>query len=606
MVRSPFCDCRQISRLVNAMAGKYCVRGEVVMYEQIKKYRRNCICVFLAISLFVSPLTVGAEQTAPKTGREKLKTRVTISYTETPIETVLMDLADKAKIDIIKSPKITGDVTVKVTDVPLEEALTHILAIYDCTYIATENMIRVIPLPPQTEHKEQQVTRIYKITYADADEVYAALKEFVSGKAEIGFNKGTSHIIVTDTEDKIKPIDKFIEQVDRITSQVLVEVRIYDVSTKEGFELSPDWHLGRNAPYTADTILIPDEIQTLEISPEIREGWQDRTEEEHNAIWNVGTPYEDWIPNIRDDQYEEYWFRNSGTTETERTYEQPGFITTNRRRKPFAGGSFDRVTGGTLSFSVLNDAVDLNFALSVLHSRVGARLLANPRILVLDNETAKFEIVREFPYRELLQVTREDPMSYTDFKEVGVDLKVTPHIARDGMLRLHIEPKFSVLVGREALSVLKGTDDLGNMSYVRVLGVPVVDARRLETTAMIRDGQTIAIGGLRKREVTRDIAKVPVLGDLPLLGGLFTSESESVAINELIVFITTTIITEPTLSESEKKLLDETKFTTPQIEKTKIEKGEFEKPEVEKTADDKPDITDSLDLLLKKLGPSRD
>jgi len=582
------------------MAGKYYFRREVVMYEKIKKYRRNCICVFLAISLFISPLTVGAEQTAPKTGREKLKTRVTISYTETPIETVLMDLADQAKIDIVKSPKATGDVTVKVTDVPLEEALTHILAVHDCTYIATENMIRVFPLPPQTEMKEQQVTRIYKITYADANEVYEALKKFASGKAEIGFNKGTSHIIVTDTEDKIKPIDKFIEQVDRITSQVLVEVRIYDVTTKEGFELSPDWHLGRNAPYTADTILIPDEVQKLEISPETREGWEDRTEISHDPIWGLGN-----IAKL-EEQYEDYWFRDSGRTETERTYEHPGFITTNRRRKPFVGGSFDRITGGTLSFSVLNDAVDLDFALSVLHSQVEARLLANPRILVLDNGTAKFEIVREFPYRELLQVTREDPMSYTDFKEVGVDLKVTPHIARDGMLRLHIEPKFSVLVGREALSVLTGTDALGRSTYQSVLGVPVIDARRLETIAMIRDGQTIAIGGLRKREVTKDIAKVPVLGDLPLLGGLFTSESESVVINELILFITTTIITEPTLSESEKKLLDETKFTTPQLEKTRIEKGEFEKPEVEKTADDKRDIGDSLDLLLKKLGPSPD
>ena len=584
------------------------------MHEKIKMYRRNCICVFLTISLFISPLTVGAEQTAPKTGREKLKTRVTISCTETPIETVLMDLADQAKIDIIKSPKVTGDVTVKVTDVPLEEALTHILAIYDCTYIATESMIRVFPLPPQTEHKEQQVTRIYKITYADADAVYAALKGFVSGKAEIGFNKGTSHIIVTDTEDKIKPIDKFIEQVDRMTSQVLVEVRIYEVSTREGFELNPQWHLGRNAPYTGETALMPDEIQTSENIPGSGYYRQKRTDMTWIDVKDSTRYGGDWpgypdpnhvsAPGLSEiapiyERIEEQWTQEPGGTEIERTYLDPPAMITNRRRKPFVGGSFDRVTGGSLRFSVLNDAIDLNFVLSVLHSQIDARLLANPRILVLDNETAKFEIVREFPYRELLQVTREDPMSYTDFKEVGVDLKVTPHIARDGMLRLHIEPKFSVLVSRESLSVLKGTDDLGNMSYVRVLGVPIVDARRLETTAMIRDGQTIAIGGLRKREVTKDIAKVPVLSDLPLLGGLFSSESESVAINELIVFITTTIVAEPTLSESEKKLLDETKFTTPQLEKTKIEKGEFEKTKAEES-----EITDSLDLLLKKLEPS--
>ena len=92
------------------------------------------------------------------------------------------------------------------------------------TYIATENMVRVMPLPKPALMKEQQVTRIYKITYADSNDVYTALKKFVSGKAELGYNKGTNHIMVTDTEDKIKPIDKFIEQVDRMTSQVLVEV----------------------------------------------------------------------------------------------------------------------------------------------------------------------------------------------------------------------------------------------------------------------------------------------------------------------------------------------------------------------------------------------
>ena len=585
------------------------------MVKKIEKYRRNRFWGALVISLFILPLTVDAMQfsdQAMNTARQKLRTRITYSCVETPIEKVLMDLADKAKIDIIKSPEVTGTVTVKLTEVPLEEALTNVLAVYNYTYIATENMVRVIALPKPTLMKEPQVTRIYKITYADANQVVAALNDFVTGKAEIGFSKGTGHIMVTDKEEKIKAIDKFIEQIDHMTSQVLVEVRIYDVSTKEGFELSPEWGIGRNAPYTADTYLLPqvDEISKTEVGEQLTTSTELETQDNYYIIHPE--PEYNWYEQIRRTRTGQEW--DYGRSETEIVYDAPPFAMNNRRRKPFVGGTFDRTTGGTLSFSVLNDAIDLDFALSILHSQVEARLLANPRILVLDNETAKFEIVREFPYRELLQVTREDPMSYTDFKQVGVDLRVTPHIARDGMMRLHIEPEFSVLVSREALSVLRGTDDLGRDLYQSVLGVPVVDARRLETTAMIRNGQTIAIGGLRKREVTKDIAKVPLLGDLPLVGGLFNSESESVAINELVVFITTTIITEPALSDSEKKLLDETKFTTPHLEKTKIEKGEFKKPQADKTeaeksqddktGDEKQDITESLDLLLKKLEPS--
>ena len=592
------------------MLANIIVRKDVVMGEKNEEYCRNCILAFLVILFFIAPLTVWAsEQTFSKTAGEKLRTPVTLTCVNSPIEKVLMELADQANINIIKGPDVIGNVTAKVINIPLEEALTNILAAYNCTYITTENMVRVIPLPETAPLKEQQVTRIYKITYADANQVYTSLDEFKSGKGEIAINRGTSHIMVTDTEDKIKAMDKFVEQIDHITSQVLVEVRIYDVTTKEGFELDPQWHIGRNAPYTADTIITPaDEVKTLEISPSTQYDSEFRKEVQWG--WPANYPNEQYSGviegyGIAERQYETY-SQESGRTETETTYDNPQPIMSNWRRKPFVGGSFDRVTGGSLSFSILNDAVDLNFLLSILHSQIEARLLANPRILVLDNETAKFEIVREFPYRELLQVTREDPMSYTDFKKVGVDLEVTPHIARDGVLRLQIEPKFSVLVSKEALAVLKGTDDLGNMSYVRVLGVPVIDSRRLETTTMIKDGQTVTIGGLRKREITKGVSKVPVLADLPIVGGLFTSESESSNINELIVFITAKIITEPTLSESEKKLLDETVFTTPKTEKTRIEKGEFEKTEPEKTEpekaqDEKADITETLDMLLKKL-----
>ncbi|GAI52998.1 unnamed protein product, partial [marine sediment metagenome] len=108
-----------------------------------------------------------------------------------------MDLAEQAKIDIVKSPKVTGNVTAKVTDVPLEEALSNILAAHDYTYIATESMIRVMPLSEIAVAREELVTRIYRITYADANEVAGALGNFVSQRGKVALNKGTSHIIVT-------------------------------------------------------------------------------------------------------------------------------------------------------------------------------------------------------------------------------------------------------------------------------------------------------------------------------------------------------------------------------------------------------------------------
>ncbi|MHC4424071.1 MAG: secretin N-terminal domain-containing protein, partial [Planctomycetota bacterium] len=404
------------------------------MRNRIEKRFQERALTFLTLLLFlarlvvaVEPNAVSTERQVSKTAKQRLRTQITYTCVDSPIETVLMDLAEQANIDIVKSPKVAGKVTVKLTGVPLQEALTNILAAHDYTYIATESMIRVIPLPEVAVLREQLVTRIYQVTYTDANELAVSLRGFVSERGKVALNRGTSHIIVTDTESKIKAIDKFIERIDLITPQVLVEVRIYDISSKEGFKLGADWHAGRNAPYTADTILVPDEIITTEFS-------EDRTDTRKGEERGI-VDYTD----VRDED----------STTTQKKFLDSPVITTDRRRKPFVGGSFDRITGGTLSFSLLNDAVDIDLALSILHQQVEAKLLANPRVLVLDNETAKFEIIREIPYRELRQVGRSDPITYTEFKNVGVNLKVTPHVTRDGMLRLHIVPEFGVLVSQD-------------------------------------------------------------------------------------------------------------------------------------------------------------
>ena len=534
-------------------------------YKKTKTRYRDCTIALLIISFLTLPVTITAGQDISKAAKEKLQTRITYSCVNLPIETVLMNLAEQANIDIVKSPKVTGNVTVKVTGVPLEEALTNILAAHDYTYITTESMVRVVPLPEITAAREPLVTRIYQITYADANDVTKALGNYISDRGNIALNKGTSHIIVTDTENKIKGIDKFIEQIDYATPQLLVEVRLYDITATEGFELGTEWTVGRNVTTHIETDLPLGTTNTTKFTETTSGVYRDSDDGPANSFTVEGTTEE--------------------TTELPlgaflaRTPEELKEFTT-RRRKPFVGGSFDRLEGGTLNFSLLNDAVDLEFALNILHKQVEAKLLANPRILVLDNETANFEIIREIPYRELLQVAREDPITYTAFKNVGVHLKVTPHIARDEMVKLHIEPEFGVLVGLNAE------------------GAPTVDTRRANTVTMIKDGQTIALGGLKQNETTKDIAKVPLLGDLPLIGGLFRSETESVKTSELVLFITTTIITEPALSQIEQRQFEATEFAVPELSETRLESGELKTKAKESEVSE---IKKLLDMMLQDM-----
>jgi len=203
------------------------------MSEMIRRYRRAIISALLAVALSVwaAPVVMGSVAVS-KTAKEKLQTKITYSCVDLPIETVLMQLAEKARIDIVKSPKVTGKITAKVTDVPLEEALANILAAYDYTYVATDNMIRVVPVSEIALVKEELISKVYRITYADANEVAASLRNFVSEKGKVAVNRGTNHIVVTDTEYKIRGVDKFVAELDHQTQQVLVEVKIYEITTR--------------------------------------------------------------------------------------------------------------------------------------------------------------------------------------------------------------------------------------------------------------------------------------------------------------------------------------------------------------------------------------
>jgi len=519
------------------------------MGVKMGKHNRRFKVSLVAIALFFGTFSAIAQAASSEPDREWLRTPITYSCINEPIETVLLSLAEQAKVDIVKSPKVTGSVTVKLTNVPLEEALTNILAAHDFTFIATSRMIRVVPLPEIVTVREPLDTRIYQISFADANEVAAALTGFVSEQGKIALNKGTSHLVVTDIESRIKVIDEFISQIEHPTPQILVEVQIYDITTNEGFELETNWSAGRNTPLKTTEHLrrdidtdFPTSLKTTTESTETTTGNYRDADDGFGSFTQTGFTEEttDIIP--------------LGTY-----YDEDSQTWTTRRRKPFVGASFDPQTGGTLRFSLLDDAVDIELALRALSKEVESKLLANPRVLVLDNETADFEIVREIPYRELMQVERAAGITYTAFKDVGVRLKVTPHIAAGGMIKLHITPEFGILVAQNAE------------------GAPTVDTRRADTIAMVRDGQTVVIGGLRKRETSKAISKVPLLGDLPLLGGLFKSQTEAVQVNELVVFITSRIVTEPTLSDTEQSQFRTSEISTKDFSRIEAEREMTEK-----------------------------
>ena len=443
----------------------------------------------------------GGEDMRPKevltTLEQRMQKRISVDFRDTPIDDVIRIMAEQADVDILKSPKVIGRVTAKLTNVPLEEALNNILAAHGYGYVVGKNMIRVAPMGEITERAERLISKIYTITYADVTEVEKALKKFISNRGSLSSNSGTSNLIVTDTATKIRAIDTFVEEIDRITPQVLVEVRIYDITSQDTLDLGVEWQAGRDTVYNTTS-----GIGTLGINP-------------------------------------------------------------TKDRDPFMTGIFSGATGktsgttGALRFGWLNSGIDIDVALRAQQEKIHAKLLANPRILVLDNETAKFEIIREIPYEEESDSSAGGTLTSTEFKEVGVKLEVTPHIARDDMLRLHIVPEFGVVVG----TLTAGSP-------------PTIDTRRIDTIALVRDGQTVVLGGLRKKEISQQTNKIPLLGDLPLVGVLFKFEGEDTVNSEIVVFITPRIIKQPVMSEAELQQFEVTEFSGPKPTDTRAEKSD--------------------------------
>ena len=469
------------------------------------------ILAFITTTAAAAVAAEGGEASASKevltTLEQRMQTKVTVDFRNTPIDDVLRIMAQQADVDIVKSPKVVGNVTASLTDVPLKEALNNILAAHSYGFTLSENMLRVVLIEEITnEAAERLVSKIYRITYADVSEVESALKKFISNRGYISSNVGTSNIIITDIESKIKAVDKFIKEIDRITPQILVEARIYDITSKDRLDLGIEWNAGRNTTYnTPDT----GGAGTIGVNP------TNNSDPFFTGVFGGATS------------------KSSGTT-------------------------------GVLRLGWLNAGIDIDMMLKAQQNLINAKLLANPRILVLDNHPANIKIISEIPYQEITQTSAGGSIGSTSFREVGVELTVIPHVTRDGMIKLNLEPKFSVSSG----TVNVGSGSSTSSAYEQ----PIVDKREANTTLLVKDGRTVVLGGLRKKDVTKQINKVPLLGDIPLLGLLFRFEGEDTVTSELVVFVTPHIIKTPVLSEREKQAYDETNFSGPEVEFTRAER----------------------------------
>jgi type IV pilus secretin PilQ/predicted competence protein len=201
------------------------------------------------------------------------------------------------------------------------------------------------------------------------------------------------------------------------------------------------------------------------------------------------------------------------------------------------GNTATATTGGLFNFSAITDNLNVTGTVNAMVSQGMASILANPKVLTLDNQAANIEISTEIPYSESID-SGSGVTTTIKFKDAGIKLSVTPHITSGKFISMNVSPEQSFRSG-----FAEGTTQ------------PIIDKRKAETNLLVKDGQTIVIGGLRQTTDNFDMQKVPVLGDVPFLGLFFRSKVRKKVETELVIFVTPHIIQTSLLTDKEMELL---------------------------------------------------
>ena len=457
-----------------------------------------CFVFFLTLGMvFGQEDARDDEALAPPEIKEPLAVssgNVTMDFKDADITNVLRILSYKSGVNIVAGKDVTGPITIRLTDVPWEKALEVILRTYGYTYEREENIIRVTTT--ENLEKEELVTELFSLNYAQASNVPLAIEEMLSDRGKVKFDDRTNILIVTDIPTNIYKIKKVVEKLDTQTRQVVIETKIIETTLGNSDKFGIDWQMkviakGAKIPTTLPFHRILDsEGQSYIPAPKPPE---------------TEITYDEWGNTLVSQSVSDFPTASDGT---------PSF--------PYT--SVDDFIFGTLDFS------QFQAVLEILSSRGDTKIISNPKIVVLDNQEALITVGQTLNIPTYERNTQTGSMEITGYteKELGILLKVTPHINAEGYVTLDLEPELSSLLRYDQLTAQ--------------VKVPVFSMRKAKTQLIIKDDETIAIGGLISERDVDKITKIPLLGDIPLIGIPFRKKERVKEKTDLLFFVTVNIV----------------------------------------------------------------
>ena len=428
-------------------------------------------------------------------------TKVTFNFQDIPVRSVLQLIADVSDLNIVVADSVGGNLTLRLTNVPWDQALDIVMDARNLDMRKNGNVLWIGPTA-EIAAREQQLlqaqldrqilepltTALIPVSYASAEELKGLIIDstsnveteygLLSERGSVSVDVRTNTLLVTDTPEKILEIRELVTELDYAVKQVQIESRIVVAKSDFAHELGVRFgvtalHLGTNIG-----ILAADGNAADTINPRI-------------------DPRDDDLLDI------------------------PGYPDRYQVNLPASDAN-----ASTLGLSFLTSDLILDLELSALEAEGEGEVISTPRVVTANGSEAFILQGVEIPYEE----STSSGASAVTFKEAVLELKVTPLITPDNRVQMDLNVK---------------QDTVGEIFQTSRGGsVPSIDTREVETTVLVSNGDTIVLGGIFQDETASNETKVPWLGDVPGLGVLFRSRSNESKKRELLIFVTPTIVTD--------------------------------------------------------------
>ncbi|MFZ2842678.1 type IV pilus secretin PilQ [Psychrobacter sp.] len=438
---------------------------------------------------------------------------LSMEFQDVEIRSVLDILAQFTEMNIVASDSVAGNITLRLINVPWDQALDIILKSKNLGKRENGNVILVAPSTELAQQEAQDLaaqqavesyaplrTEYIRLSYAKAADVLTLISQGSGGSSSGGSNTGnantadnntllsnrgtvtvderTNTLIVKDVAASIENIHKLISKIDIPVRQVMIEARIVSASDSFSKEIGVRWGILSNGAANNRNLLVGGSNQTL---------WDLKDFDVQTTTVNGQTV-----------SYPKYDISRPDNLNVDLGVDNP------------AG----RIAFGLLGISDFM----LDLELSAMQADNRGEVISTPKILTADKQTAKVSSGTQIPYQE----ASASGATTTSFKEAALSLEATPNITPDGKIGLQ-------------LLITNGTPTIINNQVA-------IAEDSISTNVIVEDGQTIVLGGVFKNRTNNGVEKVPFLGDLPYIGRAFRKDVRSTSKEELLIFITPKLI----------------------------------------------------------------